>query len=70
MSFSSRPHYVSPATSFINDLKAANPQLEAEQRAGRELLWDKQINPDQRDQAQAARVAQKPYVYQTKSDLV
>jgi hypothetical protein len=70
MSFFSRPHYVSPATSFINDLKAANPQLEAEQRAGRELLWDKQINPDQRDQAQAARVAQKPYVYQTKSDLV
>lgn len=70
MSFFSRPHYVSPATSFINDLKAANPQLEAQQRAGRELLWDKQINPDQRDQAQAARVAQKPYVYQTKSDLV
>jgi hypothetical protein len=70
MSFFSRPHYVSPATSFINDLKVANPQLEAEQRAGRELLWDKQINPDQRDQAQAARVAQKPYVYQTKSDLV
>ena len=70
MSFFSRPHYVSPATSFINDLKAANPQLEAEQRAGRELLWDKQINPDQRDQAQAARVEQKPYVYQTKSDLV
>lgn len=70
MSFFSRPHYVSPATSFINDLKAANPQLEIDQRAGRELLWDKQINPDQRDQAQAARVAQKPYVYQTKSDLV
>lgn len=70
MSFFSRPHYVSPATLFINELKAANPQLEAEQRAGRELLWDKQINPEQRDQAQAARLAQKPYVYQTKSDLV
>ena len=70
MSFFSRPHYVSPETSFINDLKAANPKLEAEQRAGRELLWDKRINADERDQANAAQVSQKPYVYQTKSDLV
>jgi hypothetical protein len=51
-------------------LKAANPEMEAQQRAGRELLWDKHINTESRDQAQAAQVAQKPYVYQTKSNLV
>ena len=70
MSFFSRPHYVSPATTFINNLKAVNPEMEAQQRAGRELLWDKHINTESRDQAQAAQVAQKPYVYQTKSNLV
>lgn len=58
MSFFSRPHYVSPATTFINNLKAANPEMEAQQRAGRELLWDKHINKESRDQAQAAQVAQ------------
>lgn len=37
----SRPHYESDATTFINDLKKANPKLENEQREGRALLWDK-----------------------------
>ena len=70
MSLFARPHYVSAETSFINALKVANPELEAQQREGRELLWDKRIVAEDRDQAKAARVAQKPYVYQTKSDLV
>jgi hypothetical protein len=68
MNIFARPHYVSDATQFINDLKTAQPQLEAEQRHGRSLLWDKQIDRDQQAQAQAARVAQKPYVYQTNAD--
>jgi hypothetical protein len=33
--------YQSEITLFIDDLKKANPQLEQEQRAGRDLLWDK-----------------------------
>ena len=60
-----RPDYQSEATQFIDQLKAAKPALEAEQRAGRALLWDK---PQDRDAAAAnrqSRVAQKPYVYQT-----
>jgi hypothetical protein len=60
--------YESEATQFINELKAKKPTLEAEQRAGRALLWDR----EQDRQAQAgyndARVAQQAYVYQTKSD--
>ncbi|MEO8057860.1 MAG: DUF3460 family protein [Burkholderiales bacterium] len=57
--------YKSDVTSFIETLKAAKPTLEAEQRQGRALLWDKPIDRQaQADQAEA-RVAQQPYVYQT-----
>ncbi len=68
MSIFARPHYTSDATQFIDSLKAAKPELEAEQRQGRALLWDKQVDRDQQAQAQAANVAQKPYVYQTNAD--
>ena len=65
MSIFRRPDYRSDTTQFIDQLKAAQPDLEARQRAGRALLWDK--NPDralQNEYAQA-RVAQKSYVYLT-----
>ncbi len=68
MSIFARPHYTSDATQFIDSLKAAQPELEAEQREGRALLWDKQIDREQQAQARAAQVAQKPYVYQTNAD--
>ena len=60
--------YRSDTTQFIEELKAKKPTLEAEQRAGRALLWDKQIDRDFQAQALAAQVPQKPYVYQTWSD--
>lgn len=69
MSFFRRPDYRSEATQFIDQLKAAKPSLEAEQRQGRNLLWDKAIDRDFAAQAQQARVPQKPYVYQTDSDF-
>ncbi|VVE13987.1 hypothetical protein PEP31012_02788 [Pandoraea eparura] len=57
--------YESDITQFIKQLKAEKPTLEAEQRQGRALLWDKQpIDMDERRQAQQSRVAQQPYVYQ------
>ena len=34
--------YKSEVTQFIEQLKAQRPTLEAEQRAGRALLWDKE----------------------------
>ena len=68
MSIFARPHYTSDATQFIDSLKAAKPALEAEQRQGRALLWDKHIDRDQQAQARAAQVPQKPYVYQTNAD--
>lgn len=59
--------YQSDATQFINELKAKKPTLEAEQREGRALLWDKQLDRDAIAGYQVARVAQKPYVYGTEN---
>ena len=69
MNLFARPHYVSDTTEFIEKLKSSRPELEAAQRDGRALLWDKQVDAEALEQAQAARVAQQPYVYQTKPTL-
>lgn len=58
--------YTSDVTQFIQDLKAKKPTLEAEQRAGRALLWDRDIDRQAQAEWRAARVPQPPYVYQTK----
>lgn len=68
MSFFARPHYASEATLFLDQLKAAKPELEQEQRRGRALLWDQDIDRDFQADADAATVPQSPYVYQTGSD--
>ncbi len=59
--------YKSDATLFIEELKAKRPTLEAEQRKGRALLWDKSIDRSMAAEQQACTVAQQPYVYQTKA---
>jgi hypothetical protein len=56
--------YTSDVTQFIQELKANKPTLEAEQRAGRALLWDQAVDRDAQAEHRAARVAQKAYVYQ------
>ena len=57
--------YQSDVTQFIEELKAKKPTLEAEQRAGRGLLWDRPQDREAAADQRAARVPQKPYVYQT-----
>ena len=59
--------YKSDVTSFIESLKAAKPTLEAEQRAGRSLLWDKALDRDAQAEWALAEVPQPAYVYQTKT---
>lgn len=59
-------HYKSEVTSFIEELKAKKPSLEAEQRQGRALLWDKPIDREAQAEYSGARVPQQPYVYQNK----
>lgn len=67
MSLFARAPYKSEVSIFIDDLKAKKPTLEAEQRAGRELLWDRKIDRHAQEAWAEARVPQQPYVYQTKS---
>ncbi len=58
--------YQSDITQFIRQLKRQKPWLEAAQRDGRALLWDKPpVNPDPEERAHARenRVPQTPYVY-------
>ncbi|MBC7573043.1 MAG: DUF3460 family protein [Herminiimonas sp.] len=66
MKFSKQfPKYESEATLFIKDLKAKNPGLEASQRAGRALLWDKNpVGLDQQARDLDSSVKQQSYVYQ------
>ena len=65
MSIFRPPDYTSDITAFIDGLKAKKPTLEAEQRAGRALLWDKNLNLADQEEYREARVAQQPYVYGT-----
>jgi hypothetical protein len=60
-----RPHYSSDITNFISEMKEKRPDLEAQQRAGRALLWDKHVSREAWDEFRAAQVRQKAYVYQT-----
>ncbi len=55
--------YTSDVTQFISELKAKKPTLEAEQRAGRALLWDKQLDRSAQSEFNDAAVPQSPYVY-------
>ena len=56
--------YKSEITQFLEELKTQKPDLEAQQRQGRSLLWDKDpIDLEELARAKSARVAQKPYVY-------
>ena len=68
MSIFRRPDYQADATQFINQLKVAKPELEKQQRAGRALLWDKQVDRSVWSEYRSGQVEQKPYVYQTNAE--
>ena len=59
--------YTSDVTNFIEELKAKKPTLEAEQRAGRGLLWDRALDRNAQAEWADADVPQQAYVYQTKT---
>lgn len=62
-----RPDYSSDISNFIDELKHKKPDLEAQQRAGRAIFWDKQVNREAWAEFRAAQIRQKPYVYQTEN---
>jgi hypothetical protein len=61
--FFRRLDYQSDVTQFIEKMKTENPELEAQQRAGRAIWWDKNVDRDAQGEWREARVPQKPYVY-------
>jgi Protein of unknown function (DUF3460) len=65
--FQKNANYRSDATHFITDIKRARPELDAQQRAGRALLWDKNVDRGQMADMEAGDVKQQAYVYQTKA---
>ena len=62
-----RPDYNSEVTQFIEQLKAKQPDLEARQRAGRALLWDKHVDREAWGEFRESEIAQQPYVYQNET---
>ena len=67
MSIFRRPDYTSEVTQFIAQLKVDKPTLEAEQLAGRALLWEQKVDRSAQEEYQEGRIAQNPYVYQTRN---
>jgi len=56
--------YQSEFTQFLNELKSEQPHLEADQQAGRALLWDKEPQTiEEQRRAQVAKLKQRAYVY-------
>ena len=56
--------YQSEITQFLNELKTEKPSLEADQQAGRALLWDKEpLSVEDQNRAKAAKLNQRAYVY-------
>lgn len=60
--------YESEITQFLRELKSARPEIAAQQREGRAIWWDKQLDAEQQRAFREARVAQQAYVYATKSE--
>ena len=58
-----RPDYKSDTTQFIEQLKSDKPDLEAQQRTGRAIWWDKHLDREAIADWKQAKVPQKPYVY-------
>ena len=63
--FNKNGEYRSDTTNLITDIKRSRPELDAEQRAGRALLWDKNIDRSQLADATDANVKRGSYVYGT-----
>jgi len=60
-----RPHYRSEVQFRPAFQVMRQPELDLQQRQGRALLWDKQIDRELQAEFKAGRVKQAPYVYQT-----
>jgi len=58
--------YESDVTRFLRELKQTKPHLEAEQRKGRAIWWDRPQDLETQRRNAESRVPHAPYVYQTR----
>ena len=56
-------YYESDTTQFLRDLLKQKPEIYEDQRKGRSLWWDKQLDLDMLQRAEQARVPQEPPLY-------
>jgi len=61
-------NYVSEITKFINELKQQDPNLEAKQLYGRNLLWNKPQELDINNEFNQGQIKQSSYVYYSLPD--
>ena len=59
--------YESDITKFLRELKVENPDLDRQQREGRAIWWDKDVDPDLYRRFNASTLPQPAYVYQPKA---
>ena len=59
--------YVSDFTKFLHELKEANPDLDRQQREGRAIWWDKDVDPELYKRVRESTLPQPGYVYQPKA---
>ena len=62
--FFQRPLYTSDIMTMVAEMRTQDSSLEARQRAGRALLWERQASRALQADMEAGEVAQKPYPYQ------
>lgn len=62
--FFQRPLYTSDIMTMVAEMRTQDSSLEARQRAGRALLWERKASRPVQAEMDAGRLAQKPYPYQ------
>jgi Protein of unknown function (DUF3460) len=59
--------YISDFTKFLQQLKEGNPDLDRQQREGRAIWWDKNVDPELYKRFNESTLPQPAYVYQPKA---
>ncbi len=55
--------FESDLTRFLRELKQQRPEIEAQQRIGRAIWWDKELDLEEQERRRAAAVPRPGYAY-------
>jgi hypothetical protein len=59
------PAYESEITQFLKELLRQRPEIEIDQRRGRAIWWDKELDLQETQRLRESEVPQQAYPYQT-----